>query len=195
MKIKGFFICAFIIIQFGLFGQDRFDLILAPKTLPSYGANSRFIGSLNGDFAMLIKNRADSILLFYQVENNYNFAMIFSKKDDKKNVTAYFQYNPPNNIVSKTLIKNDTLNNIDIKSIFKIFLNDEIRQLDSSIMFPNLTPVYCQAYIGRKRMIKSGYLGLINEKMPLYFLNAYIRERNLFIDQELVKYNIPKMKF
>ncbi len=196
MKVNKFVaVIVFVLIQSSSFGQEKFYLIQNPKVIPSYGVNGKFINFLNKEFSDLIKGKADSILLYYQVENDYNFAMIFWKKNQIGNATAYFQYNPPNQNVGKELIKSDTLKIISISGIYEIFRNERIRQIDTTIMYPNITPVYCQFYFNTKKMIKSGYRGTVDSQLPLDFLNAYAHEKNRILDRESAKDNTPQMKF
>jgi hypothetical protein len=194
-KIKFLLFIWLFLVHFFSIGQDRFSLIREPKTIPSYGVNGKFVKYLNSEFEKLAKSKVDSIFLYYPVENNSNFAMIYWNKKNVRKVAAYFQYNPPNEAISKELLNNDTLTSVNIESLYEILLDDLMRTIDTTKYVSVYTPVYCQFYLAGKKDIKSAYEGSVMSEFPHDFLNAYISESTRILGREVIRHKTPRMKF
>ncbi len=176
-------------------GQDQFYLLQEPKEIPSYGINKLFVEILNKEISNLVNEKADSILLYYKVENTYNFAIVCWKKRGIGRVVSISQYDPLKDKVLKKNLKNDTLRNINIGAIYHIFSNDEIRSVDSANFVSISSPVYAQFYFGGESKIKSGYAGKIDSALSLSVYNAILKEKLIFIEKEMKRRKTPKMNF
>jgi hypothetical protein len=175
------------------FGQ-QFLLSEKGDSISSYDNNKKFMVTVNKQYDKLIKEKADSILLYYEIEYSSNYAIIFWEKNGVSQTLAFYQYNPPKDHIGKEVLKNEILRDVNFKSIYNIFKNNEIRTIDTNIVISHDNPVYCQFYFRNKKQLYAGYRSKVNGMISLDFANAYADEESQIVNRELKKSHIPKMQ-
>jgi len=160
------------------------------KTIPLDDNNRKFVKVITKEYAKLIKNEVDSLLLYYpKDEERSNYAVVFWKKDHISQWIAFYQYFDPKKNVTKEILHNDTLEKATIASIYNILQDNNVRKMEP--FATNDRYVYCQFYFENKKMLTLGLESKIKGKMDLVFLKAYADEQYRIVSDEIKKNKIP----
>jgi len=176
------------------FGQI-FELGEQVDSIPLYDNNRKFMTMVNKEYDKLIKQRADSILLYYPIDYSSNYAVIFWKKKNVSQSIAFYQYHPPKQTMGKEVLKNKILNGFNIKSIYDILRDIRVRTIDTAIFISEDNPIYCQFYFGEEKQLTAGYRSKVQSIMNLEFMNAYATEKSRIVNRELKKSGVQRMSF
>lgn len=162
-------------------------------SIPLYDNNRKFMAMVNKEYNRLIKEKTDSILLYYPIEYSSNYAVIFWKKKGISQTIAFYQYNPPKQATGKEILKNKTLDEINIKYIYDILQDNQVRMMDTTSITSDDNLVYCQFYFKQKKILLAGYKIKIERNMDINFLNVYAAEKGRIVKRELKKSGIKQM--
>ena len=176
------------------FGQE-YPINKKEDTIPLFDNNRSFITMVNREYDKLVKVRADSILLYYELNFESNYAVIFWKKKGISQSIAFYQYNPPKQVMGKEILKNAILRKINMKRIWDILQNNEVRTIDTTGFTSEVYPVYCRFYFGNKMELNAGYDGKISMIIGTDFMNAYAAEQGRIVNRELKKSGVQRMSF
>ncbi len=175
-----------------LFSQI-FELSEKIDSIPLYDNNRKFMTMVDKEYDRLIKEKADSILLYYPIDYSSNYAVLFWKKNGKSQSIAFYQYHPPEQTMGKEFLKNITLDKINIKYIYDILQQPEARTIDTTIFVSENNPIYCRFYFDKKEELTAGYQGWIKSRINLDFVNAFAEEQHRIVKRELKKSGIKQM--
>ena len=192
--IKYLFVFSLVIFSNFSFGQIS-GLSEKIDSIPLYDNNRKFIEMVNKEYNKLIKQKADSILLYYPIDYSSNYAVIFLKKKGIPQSIAFYQYNPPNQKMGKEILKNKSLNEINIKTIYDFLHDSEIRIMDTTSITIDDNLIYCKFYFNHTETLLAGYGVKIKRKMMIDFLNAYAAEKGRIVNRELKKSGVQRMSF
>jgi hypothetical protein len=161
-----------------------------PLEIPKHGYNKKFISTVTKKYSSLVKEQADSVLLFYQLNFGSNYAVLFWKEDNIAKCRAFYQFHHPWKKVQNEILDNDVLKNVNIKSVYDVLMNKEVRALDTSVIISHDNPIYCQFNLAGKEILLSGYStmvkGLLNE-VNSDFINEYGQEEYRITSRETSK--------
>ena len=171
-----------------------FELSEKVDSIPLYDNNWKFMAMVNNEYDKLIKQKVDTLLLYYPIEYSTDYAVIFWKKKEQSHSIAFYQYHPPTQKMGKEVLKNETLNKVNIKNIYDVFQNDQARTIDTTVIVSESNPIYCRFYFGRKQETTAGYKGWISWKIGLGFINAFAEEEYRIVKRELEKSGVLRMQ-
>lgn len=192
--IRYLIMLCFLLFTSYSFGQI-FGMSEKVASIPLYDNNRKFIAMVNKEYNKLIKQKADSILLYYPIDYSSNYAVIFWKKNSVSYSTAFYQYNPPKQRMGKEGLKNKILDKINIKHIYDILQDSQVRVMDTTSITSDDNLVYCQFYFSHKKTLLAGYKIKIENKMDIDFLNTYATEKGRIVNRELKKSGVQRMPY
>ena len=162
-------------------------------SFPLTDDNRKFISMVNKEYHKRIKEKADSILLYYPIDYSSNYAVMFWKKNGASQSIAFYQYNPPKQKMGKEILKNKILDKINIKYIYDILQDKQIRMMDTTSITSDDNLVYCQFYFNHDKTLLAGYEVKIERNLDIDFLNAYAAEEGRIVTRELKKSGVQRM--
>jgi hypothetical protein len=162
-------------------------------SIPLTDDNRKFILMVNKEYNKLIKKRADSILLYYPIDYSSNYAVIFWKKNSALQIIAFYQYNPPKQKMGKEILKNNILDKINIKHIYDILQDKQVRMMDTTSITSDDNLVFCQFYFNHEKKLLAGYEIKIERNLDIDFLNAYAAEEGRIVNREFKKSGVKRM--
>jgi len=155
------------------------DLPEQIDSIPRESYNLKFVDVLNAEYTKFMKNKNDSIVLFYIVPDYYltgNYAIIFCKNKMRSLAFAFWQTDFPDGNVKKIEIKNDTLTSININYLYDIFQSNAIRTADTTILTSHENTILCQFYFQGTKSLKIGHISKVFNHLGDDFRRAFLHE-------------------
>jgi len=188
------FVLCLLFINSYSFGQNM-GVNEKVDSIPLYDNNRKFIAMVNKEYDKLIKQKVDSILLYYPFDYSSNYAVIFWKKNNVSQSVAFYQYDPPKQRMGSEILKNKILDKINIKYIYEILQNSEVRLMDTTSITSDDNLVYCKFYFNQEKTLLAGYKVKIESSIDIDLLNTYAAEKGRIVNRELKKSGVQRISY
>lgn len=181
------------VILLVLFGfKSSGQIVTLPEKIdciPSTDHNKQFLTYLLDGFHQQTKNN-DSVLLLYVNSLYTNYAVLFARKGQNTNCEAYYEHGPNFTQLEEEKLLNQTLDSINFKYIYNIFLNNDVRTEDTTVdVFPR-TEIYTAIFFGNKTTkYFVGHPDRFYYRLSPNFLTELINEKNRIYEREIQKYH------
>ena len=162
-----------------------FDLKEKYDSIPTTESNYKFVKAINSKFNSLVKEGADSIMLWYDYEpgGTNNFALIVFKIKKQYSSIALNQYTNEARLTSD-ILNSSILDSTNIFAIYSIFRNKEVRTMDTLTLMFHIHEVFGKFYFGKSVELYAGFGRLVGASMDREFQKEYAKVKDRIIDRE-----------
>ena len=159
-------------------------------TIPVTVQDKRFINFIEEGYLEQICKKSDSVLIFYEITPNTNYALLLSKKRNGLTMCeAYYEYIPNGTPIQKEKLNNKVLEKFNFLEIYSIMSDVEVRTEDTTVLFLENYPVYAQFYFRGKSKCFVGFQGMVRYKMNRIIVDEMTEENNRILLREMKKHN------
>jgi hypothetical protein len=175
-----------LLYSVGLMGQiEMLDLKEKYDSIPITERNYKFVKAINYKFNSLVKEGADSIMLYYDYEPGVsgNIALIVFKKKKQCGSIAFYQYVSKARVVSE-ILNSTILDTTNIFAFYSIFRKKEVRTMDTIVLMLHIHEVFGKFYFGKSTKLYAGFDLLVSARTDREFQKAYMKEEDRILVRE-----------